>query len=60
MREDEGYLQDIHRFPIKTLEFGDTGGVYEYMYYTLGPLKCIMGTTSSPNNKHEATKPCFI
>ena len=42
---DEGYLQDIHRFPIKTLVFGDTDSSSEWMYYELGPLKCIMGTT---------------
>ena len=41
---DEGYLQDIYRFPIKTLVFGDTDDSSEWMYYELGPLKCIMGT----------------
>ena len=43
LMEDEGDLEDIHRFPIKALAFGDTEDSGEYMYYTLGPLKCIMG-----------------
>ena len=42
--EDEGYLEDIRRFPIKTLVFGDTDEDDEEMYYTLGPLKCTLGT----------------
>ena len=45
--EDEGYLEDTHWFPIKTLVFGDTYYAHKEMYYTLGPLKCAMGTDAT-------------
>ena len=45
--EDEGFLEDIHRFPIKTLVFGGTLNSNQDMYYTLGPLRCKMGKNCS-------------
>ena len=43
--EDEGFLDDVHRFPIKTLVFGGTVDNNQDMYYALGPLSCRMGTS---------------
>ena len=40
---DEGFLEDTHKFPVRKLLFGDTEDSYEYLFYTFGPLRCIMG-----------------
>ena len=39
---DNGFIQDLQYFPIRDLRFGDTGHSDEWLYYTLGPLRCII------------------
>ena len=39
-REDSGLLNDKSTLPVKELRFGDTGGVNEKGYHTLGKFKC--------------------
>ena len=40
---DTGFIRDLEYFPIRDLRFGDTGAHGEWLYYTLGPLRCIIG-----------------
>ena len=40
LREDSGLLIDKTKLPVKQLRFGDTGGLEEEGYHTLGKLKC--------------------
>ena len=46
--QDEGYLTEQIDVPVMTLKYGDTGGVSEEGYHTLGPLICThtIGTKS--------------
>jgi len=39
-REAGGYLEDTELLPVTRIRFGDTGGVTEEGYHTLGPLLC--------------------
>ena len=39
---DSGYIRDLQYFPIRELHFSDTGGDPEWLYYTLGPLRCVI------------------
>ena len=39
-REDSGYLTDKNTLPVTELRFGDTGGLHESGYHTLGKLRC--------------------
>ena len=40
-REDSGLLTDKTKLPVKQLRFGDTGGLTEFGFHTLGKLKCF-------------------
>ena len=40
---DEGYLNDKERLPITAFTLQDTGGQREYVYHTVGPLRCYQG-----------------
>ena len=40
-REDKGLLTDKEQLPVIQLRFGDTGGINETGYHTLGKLKCF-------------------
>ena len=39
-REDSGFLTDKAHLPVKQLRFGDTGGLDEEGYHSLGKFKC--------------------
>ena len=39
-RKDEGLLKEKSDLPVLQLRFGDTGGIREVGYYTLGKLRC--------------------
>ena len=39
-REDSGFLRNKSDLPVSRLQFGDTGGLREQGYHTLGKLKC--------------------
>ncbi|XP_078364269.1 contactin-associated protein-like 2 [Oculina patagonica] len=40
IREDSGYLTDKSSLPVSQLKFGDTVGIYEHGWHTLGKLYC--------------------
>ena len=39
-KEDSGFLVDKHILPVRVLKFGDTGGLVEQGFHTLGKFKC--------------------
>ena len=45
--QDVGYLRGRDTFPIRELLVGDTGDSNEWLYYTLGPLRCVVGKVMS-------------
>lgn len=40
LREDSGLLTEKSHLPVSQLRFGDTAGVNEYGYHTMGQFKC--------------------
>ena len=50
--QDEGFLRGKNEFPLREVRFGDTGDSDEWLYYTLGPLRCVVGKVVSYNGNH--------
>ncbi len=48
--QDGGNITDPAALPVSQVLIGDTGGVNEEGFYTLGPLECY-SSTSSPCNR---------